>query len=514
MNRQFEFFSRAAATRPRKLRVPLPAQASRVPNAAPDLSPTPAENIGRFAGRACRCGTSFLTRRAALAAEVPPRLSSATRGLASALFGALILVLCSFGAPSARASSRPTAQAQSEQGSATLASVEVNGSKRFTSAQIVPAIGLKVGSRITKADLQKAANTLAQLGPFSNVQYRYSSEANGVVVQFQVADAPALPVFFDNFPWFTDAQLDAALKAATPLYDGSAPVHGTLLDSMANSLGLFLVAHGYPGNVSHVLTTRVFSNQQVQEFKLDNAGVDVASVTFSDPLAQSDRGIHTRLADLVGKPYSRTMIELFELEQVRPVYLAHAYDHIEFEPAKVQIDSSNHSRVAVTIPIDAGPAYTWAGVTWTGSTAISPMQLDSMVPLLPGQTANGMTVEGIWQAVQDAFANRGYLDATVTPTPHYDDAVKHVSYTVAIDQGPQYRMGKLVLSGLSVEGERRIRGAWHMQPGQVFDKGTYDEFLSHGINEAFKGFPAHYDKIGRYLQKNSNDTVDVMMDFE
>ena len=440
--------------------------------------------------------------------------AAATRARkSSGIFATAFLALSSLSAPIARSTPR-AAQVQSEGGSATLASVEVTGSKRFTSAQIVPAIGLKAGSQISRTDLQQAANTLAQLGPFTNVQYRYSTEENGVVVQFQVADAPAVPVFFDNFPWFTDDQLDAALKAATPLYDGSAPDHGTLLDSMANSLGLFLVAHGYPGNVSHVLTSRVFSNEKVQEFKLDSADVDVASVTFSDPLAQKDRGIQTRLSDLIGKAYSRSAIELFELEQVRPVYLAHAYDHIQFEPVKVQVDGSDKSRIAVTVPIDAGPSYTWAGVTWTAATAIPPAQLDSIVQLVPGQTANGMTIESIWQAVQDAFANLGYLDVTVTPTPHYDDALKHVSYTVAISQGPQYHMGQLVLSGLSIEGERRIRGAWQMQPGQVFNKGSYDEFLAHGIDEAFKGFPAHYDKIGRYLQKNSNDTVDVMMDFE
>jgi outer membrane protein assembly factor BamA len=502
MNWQFDFFSRAAATRARS--------AVRSIDGIVGL----AISRGSVGKRWFSSGHDFSRAKTKPEYERLQPLRSPVRRQRAISAAVVVLLFLSFVAPAAHASSRRTAQAQSEAGSATLASIEVNGSKRFTSAQIAPAIGLKVGSQITKTDLQQAANALAQLGPFTNVQYRYSSEANGVAVQFQVADAPAVPVFFDNFPWFADDQLDAALKAATPLYDGSAPEHGTLLDSMSNSLGLFLVAHGYPGNVSHVLTSRVFSNEKVQEFKVDNADVDVASVTFSDPLAQKDRGIHTRLSDLIGKPYSRSAIELFELEQVRPVYLAHAYDHVQFEPVKVQIDSSNHSRVAVTVPINAGPSYTWAGVTWTGAIAIPPAQLDSTVELVPGQTANGMTIEAIWQAVQDAFANLGYLDATVTPTPHYDDASKHVSYTVAIDQGPQYRMGQLVLSGLSVEGERRIRGAWQIQPGQVFDKGTYDEFLAHGIDEAFKGFPAHYDKIGRYLQKNSNDTVDVMMDFE
>lgn len=426
------------------------------------------------------------------------------------IFAFALLAVC----PAALLARQVSPPAQNGEGSATLASVEVTGSKRFTSAQIAPSTGLHAGSRITRADLQQAANALAQLGPFTNVQYRFTTAPTGVVVQFQVADAPAVPVFFDNFPWFTDDQLDATLKQSSPLYDGSAPEHGTLLDSMANSLGLFLVAHGHPGTVSHVLASRVFTDQKVQEFKLEDVGVDVASVNFSDSLAQSDRGIRTRLADLIGKPYSRTALELFELEQVRPVYLAHAYDHIQFEPPKPQFSGSDPSRVTVVAPIDPGPSYAWGGVTWTGATPIAPAGLNALVKLTPGQPANGMTVEATWQAVQTAFTNLGYLDVALAPTPHYDDTSKRVYYTVAINPGPQYKMGQLILSGLSIEGERRIRGAWEIQPGQIFDKATYEEFLAHGINKAFAGFPAHYNKIGRYLQKNPNDTVDVMMDFE
>lgn len=448
------------------------------------------------------CNSNFSTRAAVAAAS----LSRAS------IWIAILSILIAAACPGALAARQ--APAQDGEGSARLASVEVTGSKRFTSAQIAPATGLHVGSQIHRADLQQAANTLAQLGPFTNVQYRFTTAPTGVVVQFQVTNAPAVPVFFDNFPWFTDDQLDAALKQSTPLYDGSAPEHGTLLDAMANSLGLFLVAHGHPGNVSHVLTSRVFSDQKVQEFKLEDSGVDIGSIKFSDPLAQGDRGIRTRLADLIGKPYSRSAVELFELEQVRPVYLAHAYDHIQFGPPEPQFNGSDHSRVTILAPIDPGAAYAWGGVQWTGASAFSAADLNALVKLAPGQPANGMTVEATWQAVQDAFTNLGYLDVAVAPTPHYDDASKRVYFTVAINPGPQYKMGQLILSGLSTEGERRIRGAWEIQPGQIFDKATYDEFLAHGINKAFAGFPAHYDKIGRYLQKNPNDTVDVMMDFE
>jgi hypothetical protein len=76
-------------------------------------------------------------------------------------------------------------------------------------------------------------------------------------------------------------------------------------------------------------------------------------------------------------------------------------------------------------------------------------------------------------------------------------------------------MGKLMLTGLSIDGEHRIRAAWKIPPGAVFDNGVYEEFLSNGITQAFTGLPFHYEKIGRFLQKDSGAaTVDVLLDFQ
>jgi hypothetical protein len=76
-------------------------------------------------------------------------------------------------------------------------------------------------------------------------------------------------------------------------------------------------------------------------------------------------------------------------------------------------------------------------------------------------------------------------------------------------------MGQLVLTGLAVDAEKRLRAAWRIPEGQVFDQTYYDFFLSQGIAENLKGLPAASDKVGHFLQKNpQNKTVDVMLDFE
>jgi outer membrane protein assembly factor BamA len=257
----------------------------------------------------------------------------------------------------------------------------------------------------------------------------------------------------------------------------------------------------------------------VQEFQVEDAELRVSAVEFSDPMAGADRGIQQALSDVVGKPYSRTRLELFEIEQIRPVYFAHAYLQVKFgEPSARFATTSSQpvpDTVVALVKIDAGPAFTWGGVQWSGNAAVASQNLDALVQLAPGAPADGNSIQALWDRVSDAYAQRGYLDATLSPTPQFDDAAKRVHYTVAINEGIQYHMGQLVLTGLSTEGERRIRGAWKIAAGTVFDQGAYQQFLTEGITQALVGLPFHYEKIGRFLQKNPKSaSVDVLIDFQ
>lgn len=392
-------------------------------------------------------------------------------------------------------------------------SLKVTGSAKFNSEQIVSATRLKLGQQVTREDIQNGANALAELGPFTNVRYRFFSGVSGVQIEYQVADAPSIPAFFDNFPWFTDAQMIAFVKTSVPLFDGAAPQHGTILDDVSNALTRELQAQAVTANVSHELTTLPWNGQQVMLFRAEGEALPVVqSVEFGDPLANTDRAIHDRLGDLLGKPFSRTAVRTFEFEQVRPVYLEHALLNVEFGEPAARIEAN---KVVVSAPIVPGFAYKWNGASWEGDDAIPTTDLDKLIALVPGESANGMKIQASWEAVRAAFEKVGYLDVKLDPAPHLDDATKSAAYTVKIREGPQYHMGKLVISGLSMEGERRLREAWKIAPGAVFNDSIYREFLDSGIKDAFAGLPIHYQTIQKYLEKHPDKgSLDVMLNFE
>jgi outer membrane protein assembly factor BamA len=404
-------------------------------------------------------------------------------------------------------------------GTARLDSVVVAGSMRFTSEQIATTVGLHLGETVGREELQGAADKLAALGLFTNIQYKFSTVLGGVKVTYQVSDVPALPVAFDNFPWFSDEELSAGLKASGILFDGGAPSKGTVLDAMSAALEKLLDARNVHARVSHEVIAYPFNNQSVQEFRVENTDLTMQKVDFSDAVAQNDRVVQERLPDLIGKPYSRSRMELFEFEQVRPVYLARAYLKVQFgEPvAHFAANSTNplSGQLIVAAPIDPGAAYAWAGVQWKGNDSIPAQDLNKFSALLPGDPADGNKIQSLWETARAAYAQLGFLDAGLNPVPRFDEPAKRVAYIVDVTEGPQYRMGKLVLTGLSIEGERRLKKAWSIAPGAVFDKSVYDDFVNTGIKAAFVGLPVHYDKLGKFLQLDPQSArVDVLLDFQ
>jgi outer membrane protein assembly factor BamA len=157
-------------------------------------------------------------------------------------------------------------------------------------------------------------------------------------------------------------------------------------------------------------------------------------------------------------------------------------------------------------------------VEWKGNTVVSSITLTNAMGLKPGDVANGQAIEGGWERVREEYGQRGFLEAKVTPVASYDDATHTTSYEVSIVEGLVFHYGSMTISGMSLAGERMIREAWSIQPGNLFDKKVFEDFLyrleSHR-ETIFKELPVHYDTVGHFLQTDpAKGTVEVLLDFK
>ncbi|HEX2715551.1 MAG TPA: POTRA domain-containing protein, partial [Candidatus Acidoferrales bacterium] len=341
-------------------------------------------------------------------------------------------------------------------------------------------------------------------------------------VTFQVRDAPATPVSFDNFPWFTDAELADALRQAVGLFDGTSPEQGGILDGMAAALENQLASRGIRARVEHTLLAEPVGDGMMQQFKVVGASLKIGALQFGDALANESSRVQSALQDLVGKPYSRLEVEVFTNEQVRPLYLArgHLRARIGRPQARFAGDPNRPlpDSVVVAVSIEPGPVYRWGGVEWQGNAAFGPAALNEFLELKREDLADGMKIAASWHRIEDEYGRRGYLDIKLKPEPVYDEPSKHVSYRATIEEGRTYRMGELVITGLSLAGENKVREAWRLPQGQAFDRVHFEQFLAmlrKGGEAIFGELPVHYEQAGHWLRANpAQGTVDVLLDFK
>lgn len=404
----------------------------------------------------------------------------------------------------------------------TVAGIEILGPKHLDPGQIVVTTGLKLGDPVDRDKLQEITDRLARLGVFSSVNFRFTAKNGKATVTFEVQEAPLVPVIFENFPWFTDQELSDEIRRAVPLFDGHAPTGGSLLEEIAAALSAKLASRGIKANVEHSLVAAPASDEMLMQFRQDGPSFTVSNVQFNDFMAQNSAKLHDRASDLVGKKFSRFAIELFENEQVRPIYLSAGRIRVKFGAPLLQLSDASggnaSSTVIVQIPVIPGPVFRMSGVKWTGNTALDDATLARLVMVKAGDLADGMQLAASWQQVELEYGHRGYLDAKVTPAPQFDDASGTVRYNVTIVEGPQFRMGELVITGLSIDAERTLRNAWRMAPGQVFDKTYLDSMLAKLEKPTvaiFGEMPVHYQRMGNWLRPNSeNHVIDVLIDFQ
>ncbi|MFZ3245682.1 MAG: POTRA domain-containing protein [Candidatus Acidiferrales bacterium] len=408
------------------------------------------------------------------------------------------------------------AQTTQPDSQAKLFAVTETGSHGYSPTQVAALSRLEVGTVVDRSTIQTAADRLMRLGLFSAVRYHFSTDANGLTVIFELQDAQTFPISLDNFPWLTAADLPNIFTQAGIPLEQTAPASGTIDDRIAQALQKALEAKGLNATVTYAVTSLPGTDDRVVQFIAAGPDVRVADLQFSDPLTMRNPVVQAQLANIVGKPFSIIGIERFDFEQLRPVYLSHSYLRAKFSAPVVRLSSPNS--VTVTVTVDPGPAYVWGGVAWNGNHAYTTSDLDALVKvagLTSDQPVDGNKIFAMWQSIRTAYGHRGYIDATVEPKETFDDAAHRASYQVNISEGDQYHMGNLVLTGLSIDAEHRLRAAWHIAQGDVFDQTFCDYFLSRGIAEALKGLPAAQDTVGHYLQKNpQTKTVDVMIDFE
>ncbi len=400
-----------------------------------------------------------------------------------------------------------------------LIEISITGSKRYSPQQIIPLTGLQLGEQVGEGDFQQASEKLGGTGMFTNVSYTFSYDSAGTRLQFQVGDSDKLaPVKFENFVWFSDAELIEKIHSILPLFQGQLPFDGDLTDRVADVLQELVVARGFAA--AKVDVGRPGGDQEKGEagtidvivYSVSGVPVHIRSLAFPGAEAALLPRLQAAAKSQIGGEFQRSRLEMFTRIDLRPLLLSEGKLRVQFGgvQAKVVQESAQEVLVDTSIPITEGPTYKLAGVAWFGNTLFPSNQLDSLVHLHPGDVMNLIAVERNLGRVAGLYRAAGYMRASVKPDLVFDDSAATATCSLTVKEGPQYHMGELDLVGLDEQTKAKLQQAWSLHPGQPYD-GAYAQMF---LKNTHALFPGDSWKVAVHEAVNDSDTsVDVTLNF-
>jgi outer membrane protein assembly factor BamA len=471
---------------------------------------------------------TFTGERAVIAADTRKKsfiYSSGTRSLPIVL-AALAAGFIFLPKINARTDADGQAAPQVQSPAKILVAVKVKGTKRFKDEDVIVASGLQLGRPVTEEDFKKASRALGETGAFVDIAYSFSYTSAGTRLELQVADATKfLPAHFEDFVWFSDDELNKAIKAHVPLFQGEIPAFGRMPDEVSDALQTLLVQNSISGRVDYLRAAGPSGDIESFNYSVSDVSIRVGKIEFTGAGPSELPLLETAAQKLVDSEYSRSRVNTLVERQLLPILHARGFMKAAFgqpQPkvvkaapveAGTEAADENHNRTTVDVflAVTPGLQYKVSRMEWSGNRECPTEQLQVMIQQEPGQPANTVLLSENLVQVRALYGSRGYVTATIKVNAEFDDAASTTLLRLEVKEGDIYHMGELEFRGLDNGLTAKLREAWKLRPGDVYDAAYLDQYLP----QANKLLPPSLDwEVVPHVTANIRDkTVDVDLQY-
>jgi outer membrane protein assembly factor BamA len=379
-----------------------------------------------------------------------------------------------------------------------LIAVKVTGTTRYTDKEILAASDLQIGQNAADGDFKEVVQRLGDSGLFSDVSYSYSFSDAGVKLELQLADTDKnklAPAHFENFVWFTDDELFAALRSRVPLFKQLLPPTGKLPDHVSEALQSILTEKQFPGRVDYVREGGESDNApSAFVYRVEEVSIRIRNVEFPGASPEQTALLTTVAARIAGAEYSRAALAAAAKFDFLPVFLQRGYLKAAFGPSDAHVvpqtapvpaaegPAPAEIEVDAIVPVTPGKIYLTSGLEWKGNSAIATGQLAPLVHLPMGQPADAVRLLHDIENVSKLYRSRGYMMAQIKPEAQFDDGKTEndkstVRYDLSVVEGDLYRMGELEITGLDTQARAKMVGAWTLRTGEPYNADYPKKFL-------------------------------------
>jgi outer membrane protein assembly factor BamA len=160
------------------------------------------------------------------------------------------------------------------------------------------------------------------------------------------------------------------------------------------------------------------------------------------------------------------------------LYKDQGYAAVQVDVAQVDppIVSDQSVDIPYTVTIKEGGIYKLGTIDFPSSALVARADVEKILSKYP--TGSGRPLDLFLLAVRDTYHAHGYLDCSIVSHPSFNEATHIVNYSLQIAPGSQYRLASVKFDGASDVMAAKLKLAWKMAPGGVFDESYLPNFAA------------------------------------
>jgi len=375
---------------------------------------------------------------------------------------------------------------------------------------------MHAGTRFTADDLGAAAQRLVDTGYFDDVTASLEGRVAAVTVNFTLKPTPRenmLHVGFQNFVWLNHEEIEAAIKAQSPLFLDYLPEASPVRDVLKVALTQALAAKGINATVVYE-TMEPSLRHPVRdiEFRISTPFLRVTNIKLT--------GVSPELVPYVQKAVNATAhtpyIEAppgvstadFILSPLLDAgYIQAALSDLATTPSPAQDGTVG---VVVSARLDAGDIYHVSGISFAGASLVSADSFAVTAKLHPGDIASRAALLETLAPLDAAYRRQGYMDITVVAKPRFDMVKHEVAYAVSFSPAEQYHVKDLVANNLDPAAEADFDRLFLMKSGELYNPEYVQNFLTKKApSTALAAYTGNYTAFAHPV----THTVDLAISF-
>lgn len=358
--------------------------------------------------------------------------------------------------------------------------IRFQGATQYTQQELLAAAGLKPDARLNLRDVKAHAKQLSDTGLFQEV--KTSSDSKGLLFTL-TPSSQLFPMHLENVPLTPGKDLDARLRERFPLYRGLLPASGSMVEGICQTLEEMLSAKSIRATVKAALTSGLGPQKlTAMNFTVVSPAVHIGRIQLAGVSTAMQAKASLLASGQTGNDFDTEYTAIGLQHAFEDIYQDQGYAAVEVEVAQVDppivLDQASGQAVDIpyTVTIKEGGIYKLGTIDFPASALVARADVEKILSKYPA--GSGRPLDLFLLAVRDAYHAHGYLDCSVISHPSYNEATHIANYNLEVAPGSQYRLASVKFDGAPDAMAAKLRLAWKMALGDVFDESYVSNFAA------------------------------------